>query len=130
METQYLLIVTVAALTVYFLSILIVGYVRTKYKIDPPATTGPDGFNRGFRVHQNTMEQLVLFLPAMWLYGWYQSPDWAAIIGAVWVLARLAYIFCYLSAASRRLLPFIVSVAASVILLIGGIAGAVQSLLA
>ncbi len=126
---HYPLIVTVAALVVYFISILLVGRARSKYKVDPPATTGPEAFNRSFRQQQNMMEQLILFLPAMWVYAWYNSPEWAAGIGTVWVLARLAYSFAYIASAPKRFIPFIISVAATLVLLVGGIMGAVQSLM-
>ena len=54
-----------------------------------PATTGNDVFERYFRVHMNTVEQLLVFVPAIWLFASLVSAKWAALLGAVY-LARPA----------------------------------------
>ena len=41
-----------------------VGSMRGKYEVKAPAISGAPEFERMYRVHSNTMEQLVLFLPA------------------------------------------------------------------
>jgi len=38
---------------------------RRRSRIRAPAVTGADDFERAFRVQQNTLEQLVLFVPAL-----------------------------------------------------------------
>src|SRR4029079_11492211 len=44
-----------------------VGHLRHKLKIEPPATTGHPQFERAFRAHTNTVENLVLVLPVLWV---------------------------------------------------------------
>ncbi len=126
-DPHFLLMVTVAALIAYLISVLLVGKARRKYGVQPPTTSGPDQFNRSFRQQQNTLEQLVLFLPSMWVFAWYHSEEWAAVIGSVWVVSRVAYSFAYISASQKRVIPFVLSLGATIILLIGGIIGAAQS---
>jgi len=46
---------------------MLVGWARGKYGVAAPAVSGHPVFERYFRVHQNTLEQLVAFVPAMWL---------------------------------------------------------------
>ena len=72
-----------------------VGYCRGKYKIDAPATTGHPQFERAFRTHVNTVENLVLILPLLWIatifYGG-QIPFW---LGLLWVVSRIVYAIGY-----------------------------------
>lgn len=57
--------ITVLTLFFYLVITINVGRARAKYKILPPATTGDENFERVLRVQQNTLEQLVFFLPAI-----------------------------------------------------------------
>ena len=59
-------IVTCLALAPYFAFSWKVGRARAKYKIAAPATVGHPDFERIFRVHQNTLENLMIFLPGLW----------------------------------------------------------------
>ena len=76
-------IVTLGALIVYFGLGIGVGVARFKYKISPPQTTGNETFERVYRAHQNTLEQIVIFIPALWLYSIFVDPNLGAILGAV-----------------------------------------------
>ncbi len=49
----------------YFVVTINVGRARAKYKIMPPQMTGYQNFERVVRVQQNTLEQLILFLPSL-----------------------------------------------------------------
>ena len=60
-------VVTLAALIAYQGTVMAVGQARVKHKVLPPARSGPEGFERAMRVQQNTLEQLVFFLPTFWL---------------------------------------------------------------
>ncbi len=130
MDPLYPAAVSVIALLVYFSTAAIVGRLRVKYQVFPPATSGPDAFQRGFRVQQNTMEYLIIFLPAMWLYAWSVSPEWASGLGLIWVLGRIAYIVGYLKEAKNRMPGFITSMAALAVLLIGSLIGVGRLLIA
>lgn len=121
-------LVTALTLVVYLAITLNVGRARFKYKVKPPAMTGEPEFERVLRVQQNTLEQLVLFLPALWLFSVYVSPVWGSGIGAVWMLGRITYAWGYYQAAEKRGLGFGVSVLAVLTLLIGGLIGIVRSL--
>ena len=74
-------IVVLLALLEYLFFGLRVGAARAKYGVKAPAVTGDPAFERYFRIHQNTLENLVVFIPAIWLFGLYISPIWAAGIG-------------------------------------------------
>ena len=64
-------IVIVLALVQYLWFTLRVGAGRPKHGIDAPRTSGDEAWERKFRVQQNTLEQLMLFIPAIVLFGFY-----------------------------------------------------------
>lgn len=78
-----------------------VGHLRHKLKIAAPATTGHPLFERAFRAHANTVENLVLVLPLLWVasifYGG-QIPFW---LGLIWIVSRIAYAIGYTQSDTR-----------------------------
>jgi glutathione S-transferase len=120
----YLAIVTVLALLEYVVISLLVGRARGKYGIKAPATSGHEMFDRTFRVHQNTLEQMVVFLPALWLFGLYVSTVWGAAIGVLFLLGRVLYVQGYIADPEKRGPGFLIGFAANLILLLGGLIGA------
>lgn len=116
------------ALLVYQVFGMFVGRARMKYNVQPPQVTGPPEFERTMRVHQNTMEQLVLFVPSLWLFSLLISPVIGAALGGVWVLGRIIYAMGYYQAAEKRLPGMAITMLATIALLIGGIVGAVIAL--
>ena len=102
-------LITLATLTLLFGCAWYVGVARGRYKIKAPATTGPEGFERAFRVQMNTLENVVIFLPAMWLAALYFSPRIASVIGAVWVMARIWYAVAYVRNPKSRGTAFVVA---------------------
>ena len=61
-------IVIALALIEYTVFGMLVGKARGKYGIDAPAISGNPIFERYYRVQQNTLEVLVLFIPGMWMF--------------------------------------------------------------
>ncbi|ELR97016.1 MAPEG family protein [Gloeocapsa sp. PCC 73106] len=120
-------IITVLTLIVYFVITLNVGRARFKYGVKPPATTGDPNFERALRVQQNTLEQLVFFLPLLWIFSYYISPRWGLILGAIWLVGRILYAWGYYQAPEKRGPGFAISSLASLALLVGAIAGLVLS---
>ena len=66
-------IVTILALMQTFFCAIQVGKARMKHGVNAPDTSGNEEFDRVFRVHQNTIEQLVLFIPALWIFGHFMT---------------------------------------------------------
>ncbi|MGD1703461.1 MAPEG family protein [Dapis sp. BLCC M229] len=131
LETQAILwpsLVTVASLLMYFVITINVGRARAKYKIMPPQMTGDQNFERVVRVQQNTLEQLILFLPSLWLFSLFISPVWGAGIGAIWVLGRILFAWGYYQAAEKRTLGFGIGSLSTIALLIGALVGIILPL--
>ncbi len=121
-------IVTFLALAQYVVFGIQVGTMRGKHEIKAPATTGHPEFERMNRVHHNTMEQLVLFLPALWIHAYYASPLYGAAIGLVFVIGRFLYRAEYLKDPASRGLGFTLSFIPSAVLLIWALVAAILRL--
>lgn len=106
----------------------LVGRARAKYGIAAPAMTGHPDFERTNRVHVNTLENLIIFLPAVWIFATYVSVRWAAVLGFVFVAARAVYAAGYLKAAERRGVGAGVTGIVVVVLVVGGLIGLARAL--
>jgi glutathione S-transferase len=122
-------LITLLALAVYQATALAVGRARFRHGVKPPATSGPEPFERALRVQQNTLEQLVFFLPVFWLATLLDNPAIAAMLGLVWVGGRIAYAVGYLQAAEKRGPGFGISFLSSAVLLVMALVGAIRPLL-
>ncbi|MEG3903256.1 MAPEG family protein [Microcoleus sp. B4-C5] len=122
-------LITVSALILYFVVTINVGRARLKYKVSPPQMTGNPDFERVVRVQQNTLEQMILFLPSLWLFSQFLSPIWGAGIGAVWIIGRILFAWGYYQAAEKRAAGFGISTLATLALLGGSLTGIIMSLL-
>ena len=125
----YLAIVTLLALIEYLVFSTLVGRARGKYGIKAPATSGHPLFERAFRVHQNTQEQLIIFLPALWVFGELVSPTIGAAIGLVFVIGRAVYAQGYMADPDKRGTGFLIGALANFALILGGLYGAIARLL-
>ena len=114
-------IVTILALLLYFFASLRVGQGRAKYGVAAPATTGHPEFERLFRVHANTLEWLVIFLPSLWLFALYWNDRVAAALGVVWIVGRWLYMTGYAKEASARSTGFGIQALATAVLIFGAL---------
>ena len=102
-------IVTILALAQYVYFGIQVGGAHQKYGIKVPAMNGDPQFECINRVHQNTLEQLVVLIPALWLYAYFVNPLWGAGMGVVYLIGRFIYSSAYKKDPSTRTLGFMLS---------------------
>jgi glutathione S-transferase len=126
---EFVAIVIVLALVQYFVFGMLVGKARGTYEVHAPAMSGHPVFERYYRVHQNTLEMLVMFIPSIVLFSYLVRPDIAAAIGAIYLIGRIIYLRAYVSDPSKRGLGFMVSMLPVLVLLLGSGVAAVISLL-
>lgn len=126
---EYVYIAIVLALIQYVVLTGLVGRARVKYGVKAPAVTGPEEFNRTFRVQQNTLEGLIVFVPAMWIFGAYVHPLVAAGLGVIGIIGRTLYARGYMADAEKRGPGAAICGLVNVVLLLGGLTGLVLSLL-
>jgi len=127
---KYTALVTVAALVQTFLLSARVGMARAKLGIDPPAMSGKPEFDKAFRIHMNTVEQLVLFVPALWLAVNVVGDVWTASVGAIWILGRLVYAGGYRRDVNKRGPGMLMTLFSTTVLTLIALWGIMQSFLA
>ena len=122
----YPALVTVLALLVYAWNFSQAGSARGKHKIEAPATTGHPEFERKLRVQQNMIEQLIVFLPSLWLFCLTIQPLVGAALGLVFVIGRIIYSASYAKDPKTRGLGFGLGALPTVILLLGSLVGVIR----
>jgi glutathione S-transferase len=120
-------LVLALALVQYLWFGVLVGRARGQYKLAAPAITGNDMFERHFRVQQNTLELLVVLVPALPMFAYYVSPRWAAALGLVYLIGRFVYSFGYVKEPNKRSVGFGLSILPILALLLGGLVGAIRA---
>ncbi|MDH4042653.1 MAG: MAPEG family protein, partial [Gammaproteobacteria bacterium] len=99
---QYVSLVTLLLVIQYMIFTMMVGAARSKSGIKAPAVTGDENFERAYRVQMNTLEQLVMTLPALWLSALYFEPFVAALLGLAFFLGRALYRMGYMKSPEKR----------------------------
>jgi uncharacterized MAPEG superfamily protein len=120
-------IVALASLIQYTVFGALVGKARMTYKVEAPAVSGDPIFERYYRVHMNTLESLVLFLPSIFVFATYVSTDIAAALGVVFIIGRQMYLRSYVKDPKSRGAGYMLTFLPSTILALGGMTGAIMS---
>jgi glutathione S-transferase len=102
-----------------------VGAARGRFGVKAPAVSGNEIFERYFRVQQNTLESLVIFLPGIYLFSRYVNPVWAAGLGAVYLAGRQLYAISYVKNPASRGPGFGLSMIPTMVMLAGGLGAAI-----
>jgi len=89
----------------------LVGRARGRYGVKAPAVSGNEIFERYFRVQMNTLEQLVMLLPALWVAAAFSfiAYYWIALIGLLYLVGRILYLRGYVADPKKRELGFLLS---------------------
>jgi len=106
-----------------------VGQARVKHEINAPAMSGHADFERAARVHGNTIEQLVIFLPGLWMFGTYVDAQIGAGIGLLFIVGRFIYGNAYLGDPKSRTAGFGIGALSMLVLVVGGMIGAGMNLM-
>ena len=129
MSYIYTAAATLLALLLYLAVCVRVGRARARYGVKAPAITGNEHFERAYRVQMNTIEQMVFFLPALWLCAVLLSDIGAAVGGLVWVIGRAVYAASYLEAPQKRGPGVMITLLAQAALFLGALYGLVRAAL-
>ncbi|MGH6887720.1 MAG: MAPEG family protein [Rhizomicrobium sp.] len=89
----------------YFFTAFRAGSLRAKHGIVAPLTSGHPVFDRASRIQLNTLEQMGIVLPFLWVAAFYPI-GWAwlaPLVGLIWLLSRILYLAGYMSDPEKRL---------------------------
>jgi uncharacterized membrane protein YecN with MAPEG domain len=128
MGNAWVNLVTVLALLEFFAFGFLVGKARVTYGIKAPAMSGHEMFERYFRVQYNTLELLIMFVPALWIAAMYWNPLWMAALGAIYLVGRLLYLQGYVRDPKTRSIGFGLSMGPILLLVLSALVGVVRSL--
>jgi glutathione S-transferase len=118
--------VTILAVLISLAFAIGVARARRETGIDAPAMGGHPRLERALRVQGNTVEQIVMFLPALWIAALYFQ-GWAPpLIGLVWCLGRVVYAFVY-GGHRQRFPGFALTIFPTLILIVLAILGIVNA---
>lgn len=116
------------ALAVFFGLGAVVGKARMTWNVPAPMSTGHPEFDKRYRVHMNTLEQLVIFLPAMVLAAPVLGDVVTGGLGLVWSLGRIVYARAYYVDAAKRGPGFGMTMLPTLVLFVAAGWGAVRVL--
>jgi len=95
------------------------GAGKMRGKVKAPAVTGDEEFEKAFRIHYNTIEQLVLFMPVLWLSAFYWGDQISGGLAGLWVVGRIIYARAYQKDPSTRTIGFVLTLLATLIAFVG-----------
>ncbi|HEY1607284.1 MAG TPA: MAPEG family protein [Allosphingosinicella sp.] len=123
---------TLLIVAFYFFTGMRVGILRGRHGIKAPLCAGHPEFDRAYRVHLNTLEQMAITLPLLWVATLFPiGPLWLpGAIGLVWVVGRILYLRAYMADPEKRLIGAATSGLLNIALLLLGLAGLVSAWLA
>ena len=121
-------IATLLAVMIALGTAILVARTRGRVKIFPPAMTGSPELECALRVQANTVEQIVIFLPALWLAALYFQGWIPPAIGLLWCLGRVLYAWGYRADKPGRREPgFITAMLSTIALIVLAGIGIVQA---
>jgi glutathione S-transferase len=103
-----------------------VGLARGKYNVNAPACDGDETWNRLFRVQQNTMEQLIVFIPATFAFSYYMSESWMLVPGVAFLIGRFLYSAEYQKDPKTRTPGMAITLLSNVVLVLGALFGLIK----
>ncbi len=122
-------LVTLLLIMQFMFFMAMVGKARGAADVSAPAMTGDETFERNVRVHLNTLEQLMIALPAMWVCAHYFNTTLAASMGLLFLIGRFVYRAAYLADPSKRGTGVMIGFLASVVMVLTGLWGVIGSLI-
>lgn len=118
--------VTLCAILVYTWTGVNAGRARARYKVAAPSMDGPPEFQRRQRVQANTLEQMPLLLPPLWMCAWFLGDGWAAAGGLLWCLGRIMYALAYYREPAKREAGYVIGMLACLLLIAGSAVGLIM----
>jgi uncharacterized MAPEG superfamily protein len=125
---QYIELVAILTLIQLVFFGIMTGGARSKANLKAPATTGDEHFERMYRVQMNTVELIVILLPALLVAGKYWPPLLIAGLGVIYIIGRFIYWRAYINDPAKRSLGFSLSMLPILALVILALIGVIMAL--
>lgn len=122
------IIIILLALLQYIAFIFKVGFNRPKFEVPAPQINGNETWERMFRVQQNTLEQLIIFIPSLLIFTYYVSAVWVVVPGTIFLIGRQIYAISYVKEPKSRTLGFALTIFTNIALVITSLLAIVYGL--
>ena len=122
----YIVIIAMLALLQFIYFSVQVSGARGRFNVPAPAISGNEEFERYFRVQQNTLEQLIVFLPALFAAATMGNEYFASAAGLLFIIGRALYARTYKRDPGSRTIGFVLGMLANVALIFAALWGAIQ----
>jgi glutathione S-transferase len=107
---EILALITVLSAMLTFYLAFNVGMTRAKFKEGALEKMKEKHVVLANRVHMNMVENMVVYLPLLWVASIFGSIKIAVVLGSIWLIARAWYSAAYLKNPGKREIPFFISV--------------------
>jgi uncharacterized membrane protein YecN with MAPEG domain len=121
-----IVVIICLALFEYIFFAMKVGFSRNKHGVKAPAMSGNLEWERLNRIHQNTLEVYLIFIPSIIGFAYYVSINWACILGSIVLVARVLFYLGYKNSAKKRMLGVFMTSIPNYTLLVGMFIGALR----
>lgn len=125
----YATIIAMLALIEYLYFGVQVGGARGRTGVAAPAVSGDPAFERVYRAHQNTLEQLIIFIPALFATAHFLNELFAVAAGVAFLIGRALYFRTYSADAEKRGPGMMITAVANIALVLGGLVGALLTII-
>lgn len=125
---EFVALVTLLIVAQYTVFMGLCGKARASSGIKAPAVIGDETFERAYRVQMNTLEQMAIALPAMWVCGYYCSATLAAWLGLAFLVGRVLYRQSYMKDPASRGPGMIIGFLACIVMIFAGLWGVISQL--
>ena len=120
---EHATLIVLLALLQYTWFTIRVGANRGKYHVDAPACEGDEAWARLFRVQQNTLEQLIVMIPATYAFAYYVSGLWVLLPCGIFIIGRFMYSAEYIKDPKTRVPGMSLTLATNAVLVVGSLVG-------
>lgn len=126
---QYIELIALLSVFQFFFFGFMTGQARRTSGLKAPAVTGHEGFERMYRVQMNSLEMIIIFLPALFISANYWSPLLISSIGMIYIVGRFIYWRAYVTDPATRSLGFMLTMIPTFLLIVLGLVGIALSII-
>jgi glutathione S-transferase len=122
-------LITLLAIGQLFLFSMSVGRARARHGLPLPAMSGNEMVERHIRGHLNSLEWIVIFLPALWIAAQHWGQYLVAGLGVIYLVGRTLYFLGYVRDIKKRMPGFVLSTLGALALVLLALVGVIRGLL-
>lgn len=99
--TLTILVSLIALLQTFGLDVYI-SLSKFRHGVQDPEIVNNETFKKIYKIYNNTVSDLILFLPLLWIFSSLESDQMAGILGLIWLFGRFHYDFSFFKNPSTR----------------------------